>query len=113
MLLAVALMLSAPDHWPAFVSGGHAHDHGHHGTSPRQEQDHHSRHCHGDAATCSDLPLTTVFGLAALAAWLAFGLNGPVRAVALPPGLRWRSQWLRVPHPPPRTPLPAGHESTA
>jgi hypothetical protein len=109
MLLAVAMMLAAPDHWAAFApaSSGHAHHHGAHATASHGEREHHARHCHGDAATCSDVPLTALSGLAALAAWAAFGLAGTARPLPLPPTPRWRSLALRVPQPPPRCSHPA------
>ena len=70
MLVALALTLAAPDHWlstlalPINAMEGHAHP------ESRNTADAHSRHCHGNAASCSDVPLTTIGGLALLAAWL-------------------------------------------
>jgi len=49
MLLAVLLAGLAPDH----VLGQDNHH------APGSTPSEHSRHCHGDAASCSDVPLTT------------------------------------------------------
>ena len=68
MALAVALMLGAPDHW----AGGLLNSTHHHGTHEQQQSTQtHTRHCHGKAATCTDLPLTGGSGIAALDRWLA------------------------------------------
>jgi hypothetical protein len=85
MIAALALMLAAPDHWGRPL--GARHDHGHESSSAQEAQAH-ARHCHGDAATCTDLPLTGVGGLAALQGWLAmpasFVPRDRAEAVSLP-----------------------------
>ncbi len=77
MLLAVATSVVAPDHWlqpwlaaahGMVVEGSHSHAHSH---APGDDG-HHSRHCHGDAASCSNVPLTGFSGLALLALVCAF-----------------------------------------
>jgi len=78
MALAVVLGITAPDHWggipnplDAFMDAEHSH-----GFTPVDEHPAglaHGRHCHGDAANCSDLPLTSVGGFLVLAAMLAMG----------------------------------------
>lgn len=68
MLASILALTFAPDHWFEDEHPGHA------------ESEAHERHCHGNLAGCSDVPLTTVGGLAALAAWLAVpGLRFVVR----------------------------------
>lgn len=49
MLLAILLGGLAPDHM--FGQDNHP--------KPASTSNEHSRHCHGDAASCSDVPLTT------------------------------------------------------
>lgn len=114
MALSVVLNITAPDHWRianplglVLAERGHEHlEHaaprGHHDDGPE-----HARHCHGDAATCSDLPLTATGGFIALAALLALGGGGmdrsgrASRAPGVPRG------WDRAPaSPPPRAASP-------
>ena len=71
MLLAVVLIVLAPDHWDLPLPFLHAHEHAErHQSAPAEG---HGRHCHVDAAACSDLPLVSATGLALLAAWLGAG----------------------------------------
>jgi hypothetical protein len=72
MIVAVALMLAAPDHWGVSLPGTHSHHDG--GESSTSHVANHARHCHGDAATCTDLPLTSTGGIAALQGWLTLPL---------------------------------------
>lgn len=114
MALSVLLNITAPDHWrianpPGLALAARGHEHldqaaprGHHDDGPE-----HARHCHGDAATCSDLPLTATGGFIALAALLALGGGGmdrsgrASRAPGIPRG------WDRAPaSPPPRAAAP-------
>lgn len=74
MVLAIALILGAPDHWDLGWPGA-SHSHGEDEAASAAA---HARHCHGDAATCTDLPLTSIGGLAALENWLGL----PPRFVA-------------------------------
>lgn len=115
MALAVALNLMAPDHWAQIditgLVGGHdhgAHDHGAAAQAHRHSGDEHSRHCHGDAATCSDIPLSAVGGLVLLGAVLAFagGALSRGRLVVSPSGTF--AAWTAGPAtPPPRFALSA------
>jgi hypothetical protein len=58
LLLSLALTVVGPDHWdvslPGFAEGSHHHAEGH------------ERHCHGDAANCSDVPVPPLGGLAGI-----------------------------------------------
>jgi hypothetical protein len=68
MVAALAVMLGAPDHWDLSWPGNDGHVH-HHDVDAHRDA--HARHCHGDAATCTDFPLTGIGGLAALGNWLS------------------------------------------
>jgi hypothetical protein len=95
MLAALVTTIAAPDHW----GGNHPDD----GDSDAAA--HHAQHCHGSAASCSDVPLTTIGGLAFLAAALAVAGSHYVRrpdAAPLARLLGWNS---RVPSPPPKLAL--------
>lgn len=109
MVLAVVLNVSAPDHWghipnplDALVNGSHTHPAlpaAAHESGPE-----HARHCHGNAASCSDLPLTSVGGFVALAAMLALAGAGISFGRPLPLDATMRHSWGAPPlHPPPRT----------
>jgi len=94
MLAALFTTIAAPDHWG-----------GHHADDDPDAGAQHAQHCHGSAASCSDVPLTTVGGLAFLAAALAVAGSHYVRrpdAAPLARLLGWNS---RVPSPPPKLAL--------
>jgi hypothetical protein len=101
MLLSLLLMVASPDHWDIglpFARPGH-----HDGAKgPGGESEQHARHCHGDAATCSEVPLTAISGMAALTAFLAFA--GPALVLAgLPAAAIAPAGWMTgVATPPPR-----------
>jgi hypothetical protein len=112
MLLALVLMIAAPDHWNFQVGWLHfeGDDHHHLGTvldssHPTGSEESHERHCHGNLDTCSDIPLTTVGGLALLAGWLIAALvidwRRGARLTAILP-LSGRA--IAVTPPPPRIP---------
>jgi len=99
MLLAVVLMVSAPDHWGVSVPASHSHGADEHAQASAAG---HSRHCHGDAATCSDLPVYGLSGFAALEGWA----SGPLRLTdagrAANAFLPWRSAVYEPATPPPQ-----------
>ncbi len=84
LLLAVLLTALAPDHWgiPIPGAGGESdpgHTHIHEPAAPADPEpagDTHQRHCHESAATCSDVPLSSLSGLAFLAGWLDASIAG-------------------------------------
>ncbi len=84
LLLAVLLTALAPDHWgiPMPDTGRQTeagHTHAHETGSPAESElagDTHQRHCHESAATCSDVPLSSLSGLAFLAEWLDASIAG-------------------------------------
>ncbi len=88
MLVALLPMLAAPDHWPRPAPADAA-PHPHTTTTTAAEQGAaHEQHCHGNAASCSDAPLTSLTGLALLAAWLAMPSGtGFVRRTAVASGV--------------------------
>lgn len=103
MLLAVILIVLAPDHWhlpvPLLDNREHA------AQSESDEADEHGRHCHADVATCTDVPLASATGLAFLAAWLAFGVSAGGRWLRLGRGPAiLRGTAVSVEIPPPRSP---------
>jgi hypothetical protein len=102
MLLAIVLTVAAPDHWSLPIPIlGHSHDSQEHTDGDEA----HERHCHGGAATCSDVPLAAATGIAFLAAWIGFGLAGGGawrRACAVSASLAGRC--VEVASPPPRSP---------
>ena len=104
MLLALALMLTAPDHW--FVPAMQAvwDDHGVTAAAahPHDDNEVHGRHCHGKAATCSDMPLTAIGGLALLAAWIGFAATSRRSFSASATWRRLAGIALDVTAPPPR-----------
>lgn len=81
MLLAVILIVFAPDHWDLPLPFLHAHERA--GRHQIETADRHGRHCHADAATCSDAPLVSATGIAVLAAWLGAGLTSGGRWLRL------------------------------
>lgn len=112
MALAVALGITAPDHWQAsnplgqWLNGSHAHPAEVQERDSHGDEERHARHCHGDAATCSDLPLTATGGFIALAALLLFGA-GDLLARRLWRDRRAPSAWAQAPLLPPPRPLSA------
>lgn len=66
-------------------SDGHVHSHG---SAPVTDSDNHAQHCHEAAATCSDIPLTTVSPVAHLAETVAF--LGACCALVLIAARSWR-----------------------
>jgi hypothetical protein len=99
MLLAVALTLSAPDHWLSPLQLGSDHEHASAETASAAA---HGRHCHGKAATCTDLPVTAISGIAALDQWLgAPVVYTPLYGLARPGALETQDA-VEVLTPPPR-----------
>ena len=101
MLLSLAMTIGAPDHWlhdiVSLGQGDHTAD-----VSPQAEE-RHVQHCHGEAATCTDLPLTATSGLALLAGWLvALFLLDTKRVAICDFARRLEGRTPRVPTPPPR-----------
>jgi len=104
MLVAVVLMVGAPDHWdvPLPLADGHGYEAA---ADQRGSEAAHGRHCHSDVVNCTDIPLVAATGIAFLAAWLTFGV----------PGGRWSrieraartlaGRMLAVEAPPPRLAL--------
>ena len=98
-LLSIAVMAAAPDHQASLAPGPALTNHGAQAAGHNAA---HSRHCHGDAAGCSDVPLAAATGLTMLAAVLAFagGAWNVVGTAAGAPRLHGRA--LAVIVPPPR-----------
>lgn len=107
LALSVALTVAAPDHWgiraPSSGHGhGHAHEH-HEAPAPGESSPSHRLHCHESAATCSDIPLVSATGLAALNEWMLNGLPAAGLTVLAPDALQALSGHpVKVPTPPPR-----------
>jgi hypothetical protein len=64
----------------------------------------HAQHCHGQAATCTDLPLTAGSGLAQLSGWLTAALMVVCAGLGRPldEDRRLAGRSPAVPTPPPR-----------
>ena len=65
-------------------------------------EEHHAQHCHSDAASCSDVPLTTLTGIALLAAWLGIAASSGVGGHVMERASAMVGRALSVESPPPR-----------
>ncbi len=81
MALSLVPMLTFMGHWPAAVPIPGTNEYlsvplaGHHSHAEDDGHDH-AQHCHGDSASCSDVPTLAGVGFALMNEWLAFVAAG-------------------------------------